>query len=220
MSEVNQDQNQNTQSSEQKKYAGKFDTVEQLEEGYKNSAKVFQENENLKKQLETFTKAPDDYLRPDGVELQDNDLDEVKRLAKSAGLTQEHFNRLAKDWSARKQSKKQAFEEKIKALGEENLNVLKDYVAKHYPEKVADAVLDKLIKDDSAREAALKHREQLLNSTTPGLSKVNGGYGYSVTYNDVLKAREAHQSNKSNMKLRDNYLRLTAEYAKQQKQGA
>lgn len=203
------------QTQEERKYAGKFSTIEQLEEGYKNSAKVYQENESLKNQLEEISKAPDEYIQPQGVQLGETDLNTVTNLAKNAGLTQKHFEKLALGWANRNQSKQQAFEQKIKEIGDETINVLKDYVSKNYPDKVADTVLKKLITDKEARQSALTHRTQTLNSAAPGFSKVNMGLSYTVTHEDVLKARSAAQSQPSNLKMRDRYIALTAEYVKQ-----
>ena len=75
-------------------YAGKFKTVEELEAGYNNSAKVFQENEEVKRRLEESTKVPDDYQTPSDVQLHDNDIAQLKNAAKSSGLTQAQFDKL------------------------------------------------------------------------------------------------------------------------------
>lgn len=198
------------QENAERKYAGKFDTVEQLEEGYKNSAKIYQENEALKKQLQT----PEDYLKPEGIALDDKNYEELKQLAKSTGLTQGHFDKLCNEWQAKITKKKEKVEAAFKEVGEENINVLKDYVSKNYPEKIAQTVLKKLVLDKEAREAALKHREALLNTSVPGVNRVNAA-GYNVTYNDVLKAREQHLKNNKDAKLRDQYVKITAEFAKQ-----
>ena len=48
-------------------YAGKFKTVEELEAGYNNAAKVYQDNADLQKKYEeaqNALKAPDDYQIP------------------------------------------------------------------------------------------------------------------------------------------------------------
>ena len=65
-------------------YAGKFKTVEELEAGYNNAAKVYQDNADLQKKYEeaqNALKAPDDYQIPQGIELHDNDIRDLKDSA-------------------------------------------------------------------------------------------------------------------------------------------
>lgn len=200
------------QQMEEIRYAGKFRTVEELEAGYKNAAKVYQENEALKKQLEEVNKVPDDYLVPQGLEL---DVSEVKRIAKNAGLTQTQFEKLSFETQAKIRSEQENQARMVKELGEENLNILKDYVNNNYPEKIADAVMDKIIKDPDARNIALNHRTKLLNSSVPGLGST--GTNYAIQYDDVIKARDNANKNPSNLKARDSYLNVLSAYAKQNK---
>lgn len=218
MTSENQNQNQN-QNSGDKLYAGKFKTVEELETGYTNAAKVYQENETLKKQVTDATKVPDDYSTPTGVALHEADLAETKRLAKESGMTQAQYEKFVKQTEAKSRSQHETFEAAKKEIGADQLNILQDYVKKAYPEKLHDAVLKTLIKDKDARAAALEHRQKLLNNRVPGMETPGAGYDHDVTYDDVLKAREAHQKNKGDMKLRKRYLDMTARYAHAKKQG-
>jgi hypothetical protein len=190
--------------------------VEELEAGYKNAAKVYQENENLKKQIESLAKAPEEYVIAKDMRLAEDDLNAIKDMAKNASLTQSQFEALALEHESRAVAKQKAREQAFKEVGEENLNVLKDYVAKSYPEKVAESVLEKLVLDKEAREAALAHRQQLLNSAVPGMNKTSYA-NYQIEYEDVLKARDESQKSPHLVKLRDRYLNLMAQYANQRK---
>lgn len=207
----NDQQNENTE----KLYAGKFKTVEDLEAGYNSSAKVFQENNDLKKRLEDISRVPDDYAPPSEIALHESDLAEAKRLAKESGMTQSQFERFAKQQEAKAKKQLEDFENAKKEIGPDKLNVLQDYIKNYYPEKMQDTVLKTLIKNKEAREAAFAHREQLLNNTAPGMHRPGRPFDHRVTYDDVLKARAALQERKGDMKLRKRYLDLTAAYAHQ-----
>jgi hypothetical protein len=206
--------NQNQDQANEIIYAGKFKTVEELENGYKNAAGVFNENETLKKKLSEFTSVPEDYQRPMDVELPDDYIQDIKTLAKNAGLTQTQFEKLARESKERTEAQKVKFNEAQKELGEDNLNILKDYVKKYYPEKVGDAILKTLITDKEARAAAMAHRQVLLNNTVPGVGAVTVG-GYRVTREDVLKQRAELQKRPHDLKARDKYINLMSQYADQ-----
>jgi hypothetical protein len=202
-----------------KLYAGKFKTVEELEVGYNNSAKVFQENSDLKKKLDEVSRVPDDYNPPQGIALHETDLAEAKRLAKESGMTQSQFERFAKEQESKSRKMVDDFEAAKKDIGADKLNLLQDYIKNYYPEKIQDHMLKTLIKNKEAREAAFAHREQLLNSSAPGMGTPSRPFEYRVQYDDVLKAREAHQKNKSDPKLRKRYLDITSAYAHQKDNG-
>lgn len=197
------------------KYAGKFDTIEQLEEGYKNSAKVYQENENLKKQLEGYN-APDDYLKPANVDVSEAEIEDIKAIAKNSNLTQAQFEKLVQETQVRSQRRIKSLEEKRKAIGDEQYSVMQDYVSKYYPPEVADTILNKLVVDDKARAAALSHRDKALNTAVPGMNKINPA-SYRIEYDDVLKARTAHEGNRGSINLRNKYINLLAAYTSQNK---
>ncbi len=204
-----------TDDQNDKLYAGKFKTVEELEVGYKNSLPVFQENENLKKKVDEATKVPDDYNTPADVALHDSDIAEAKRLAKESGMTQGQYERFARQQHAKSAKQSEDFENAKKEIGADNLNILQDYVNNTYPEKLRPSILKNLIKDKDARGAAMEHRTQLLNNTVPGMNKTSRPFDHRVTYNDILKAREEHQARKGDAKLKKRYLDLTAAYAHQ-----
>jgi hypothetical protein len=203
----------NTQT-EVKLYAGKFKTVEELEAGYKNSLPTFQENEQLKVKLEEASKVPDSYLNPSDIQHDVNRIADIQARAKSAGMTQAQYEKFLRDDKARVDSRTASFENAKKEVGEETLNILKDYVNKHYPKELEDNMLNTFIGNKEARQAALNHRAQLLNNQVPGMQKT-GALGYAVTDDDVKKAYEAKEKNSGDMKARNHYLNMVAAKAAQ-----
>lgn len=202
-------------NNEEKLYAGKFKTVEELEAGYKNSLPTFQENENLKKRLEEITAVPSDYINPSDIELDENRVSDIKARAKEAGLTQAQYEKLVAGDKRRVEDYKKNFETAKKEVGEETINVLKDYVSKHYPKELQDGILNTLIGNKEARQSALNHRQQLLSNKVPGVGKPSYG-NYNVTQEDIDKAYVAKEKNRGNIKARDHYLNLIAMKANQE----
>jgi len=171
-------------------YAGKFKTVEELEAGYNNAAKVYQDNEDLKSKYDSVTKVPDDYAIPQGIELHENDVANIKKTAKESGLTQAQFDKLAMAQNQSVKSKFESFENSKKEIGVDNLNLLQDFISKSYPEKAGAALLKEAIKNKEVRDAILEQRKQALNSSVPGTNKVSTGSYNQVTHKDVHEARE------------------------------
>ena len=177
-------------------YAGKFKTVEELEAGYNNAAKVYQENEELKGKYTSLTTIPDEYAVPADVTLHDNDLAEIKRAAKDSGLTQAQFDKLALAQNQSVKSKLESFENSKKEIGADNLNLLQDFIKNTYPEKAGEALLKEAIKNKEVRDALLAQRTQALNSSVPGVNKVSTGNYNQVTHEDVKKARDVMNSSR------------------------
>ena len=171
-------------------YAGKFKTVEELEAGYNNAAKVYQENEELKGKYTSLTTIPDEYAIPADVTLHENDLAEIKKAAKDSGLTQAQFDKLALAQNQTVKSKLESFENSKKEIGADNLNLLQDFIKNTYPEKAGDALFKEAIKNKEVRDALLAQRTQALNSSVPGVNKVSTGNYNQVTHEDVKKARD------------------------------
>ncbi len=176
--------------NDEKLFAGKFKTVEELEAGYKNSLPTFQENEALKRQVTELTSVPESYLNPDDVQIEESRINDIKARAKEAGLTQAQYDKMLRGDKTRVENNKQNFEKVKKELGDETINILKDYVAKNYPKELHENMVNTFIGNKDARQAALNHRDLLLNNQIPGMNKVSTG-GYTVTRDDVLKARDA-----------------------------
>lgn len=170
-------------------YAGKFKTVEELEAGYNNAAKVYQDNEDLKKKFDETTKVPDDYAVSSDVGLHENDLAQLKEAAKESGLTQAQFDKLASKQNQTVKSKFESFENAKKEIGADNLNLLQDFISKSYPEKAGEVLLKEAIKNKDLRETLLNQRKEALNSSVPGTNKVSTGSYNQVTHKDVHEAR-------------------------------
>lgn len=158
-----------------RKYAGKYETVEDLEKAYTNIRQTHSENENLKSELAKLKSAPDEYKLPEGVLLQADDLIDLKAIARTANLSQDHFEKLAGEMSSRAKSRQEKYESRKKELGEEKLNVLHDFVKKVYPANVQDAIINKCIEDNNAMSDILNQRDKLLNSQAPGMNTGNAG---------------------------------------------
>jgi hypothetical protein len=208
-----------TNQDEQKLYAGKFKTVEELEAGYKNSLPTFQENEALKKQLADATKVPEVYLNPEDVAgIEANRIADIQARAKEAGMTQAQYEKFLRSDKARVDQNQQSFEKMRKDVGEETLNLLTDYVSKNYPKEMHDNMIKSFIVNKEARTAALNHRNQLLNNQVPGMNRPAAG-GYRVTQEDVNKAYAAKEKNPHDMKARQAYLNILAAQAEQRQAG-
>lgn len=196
-------------------YAGKFKTIEELEAGYNNAAKVYQENEELKTKYNSVTSVPDEYNIPADVILHDNDIAQLKATAKESGLTQAQFERLAKKQTELVQSKLNDFENAKKEVGIDNLNLLQDFLNKTYPDKVADKMLKEAIKDKDLRAQLLDQRTKMLNSSVPGGNKVSISNYNSVTHEDVHKARNVMMNSrgKARVEAQKRYVALSSQLA-------
>ncbi len=196
-------------------YAGKFKTVEELEAGYNNAAKVYQDNADLQKKFDETTKVPDDYAVPQGIELHDNDILNIKNTAKASGLTQSQFDKIALAQNQTVKSKFEAFENSKKEIGVDNLNLLQDFIGKAYPEKAGEAMLKEAIKNKDVRDAILAQRTQALNSSVPGVNKVSVGSYNNVTHKDLIQAREEMMGSrgKARVAAQKRYVNLSAQLA-------
>jgi len=209
------------QNNDTKLYAGKFKTVEELEAGYKNSLPTFQENEQLKAKVAELGTIPDQYLNPADVELDQNRLTALQARAKAAGMTQAQYEKYVRNEKAVQEQGQQQFENLRKELGEQDLNLLKDYVNKNFPtytDSVKESFLNTLIVNKEARTAALNHRTQLLNNQVPGMNKTPA-LGYAVTQEDIDKAYKAKNAQPNNLQLRNNYINLLKARGEQKRAG-
>lgn len=204
-------------ASETKLYANKFKTVEDLEAGYNNAAKVYQENESLKKKFEEVTKIPDEYMTPSDVVLENTDVAEIKAIAKSSSLTQAQYEKLIKESHSRVVTSKNAFETAKKEIGADNLNIIQDFVKKQYGEKVSNTLMNSIITNKELREEILSQRQSALNSATPGMGRASGSGYHEVTHKDVMAARDqmTKSRGKAQVEARNHYLSLQKRIAAQ-----
>ncbi len=217
---INNDNDNGGGGTGEKLYAGKFKTVEELEAGYKNSLPTFQENETLKQKVQELSTIPETYMNPTDVELDASRLTDIQARAKEASMTQKQYEAFVRSDKARIDKYKQTFEQAKKDVGEETMNILTDYVGKHYPKELQDNIMNTFIGNKEARQAALNHRQQLLSNQVPGMQKTAATGGYRVTDEDVKKAYQAKESNRGDMKARLHYMNLISTQAEQrQNQG-
>jgi len=201
--------------NEIKLYAGKFKSIEDLEAGYNNAAKVYQDNEDLKKRIEESTRVPDDYQIPSDVALHESDINDLKQAAKESGLTQVQFEKLALKQNQSVKSKVESFESAKKEIGADNLNLLQDFISKSFPDKVADKLLKEAIKDKDLRAQLMEQRTKALNSSVPGSSNVSVGTYNNVTHEDVKKARDVMMASRGRARVeaQKRYVALSSQLA-------
>ncbi len=188
-----------------KLYAGKYKSIEELEKAYKNSAKVFNENKSLQEKLKSY-EVPESYSLPE-VSLAEPVLNDLQKLAKSAGLNQEQFNKTIISMQEQQQHYQTQLEERKKQLGSQ-LKVVEDYVTKNYPPSLHNTVLNTILGDENAMSDAMKHRDQVLNSQVPGLS--NQRANLSDPYEgrtELLNVAKEYQKNPTE-KNRKRYINL------------
>ena len=145
--------------------------------------------------------------------LEENRVSELKARAKEAGMTQAQYEKFVRSDKARVDQNNTNFENAKKEVGEPTINTLKDYIAKQYPPELADSMLNTFIGNKSAREAALKHRDQVLNNSIPGMGKQAPPSGYNVSPEDVRKAYDAKEKDPHNPAKRQAYLNLLSQQA-------
>lgn len=200
------------------KYANKFNSIEDLEKGYNeaysNNSKLVNEKKELSSKLEESTKIPDDYSVPEEAKfLSEKDINELKEMAKESQLTQKHFDKFIVRKAIDTKQRTEAIENSKKEIGEDQLNIVKDYVKKVYPDKLQETVLNKVINDKEALKEALFHREKILNTSVPGISNVSHPHP-DVTWEDVKKAHAAKEANPKDFKALDRYIKINEAYAK------
>jgi hypothetical protein len=197
--------------TEPKLWAGKYKSPEDLEEGYNKIRNTYTENQELKKQLQSFTTVPDDYQTTD-VGLRQEQIQELKQIAKNAGLNQDQFFKTAKEMQDRINYQFEILEQRKKEIGEKDLNLLTDYVSKQYPEKLQETVLNKIIKDKEAMTEAMNHRSKILNSQVPGMDTGTGQQEEKYSgQKELVEAAKAHHKDPRNNALKERYIKIAAE---------
>jgi hypothetical protein len=195
-----------------KLYAGKFKSVEDLENGYKQSLPLYQKNQELESQIKQHTYVPEDYKLPENVKMRDTQINELKKLAKNAGLNEDQFSRAALSVNDNIQNQMKAFEERQKSVGEEKMNLTKSFVDKRFEgfsDDFKTNVLNQIIMDDNTMNDALRQREQDLNTAVPGSGRTSTTT-YSSQYDDArtelgkLGIAAMHKPN--DMKIRAQYI--------------
>lgn len=196
--------------TEEKLYAGKYKTIEDLEAAVIGKDKEYTKIFNELGEFKSKYSVPEDYQVEEGLDIADSELSELKKLAKQAGLTQNQFLSTTKQIAQRNKSLKQQLEDQRKNIGEEKLKLLDDYVTRAYPDKIKPIVLNHLIQDKQAMSEALDHRDKLLNTSIPGIKGGEASAG-SQRYDgeaELLQAARESQADPRDMHKRDRYLKL------------
>lgn len=201
-----------------KLYAGKYKSVEELSNAYENLQQKYSQTSDEKKRLEERYRAPDDYRVSATHALSENELSQVREEAKLASLNQEQFDVLVKRKSDEAINRKQRADKIREELGDEKINVLKDYVAKNYPPAIGKEMLEKVILDEKLRTEAFQHRDLTLSNTSPGIGTTSDVYA-KVTKTELEELAIKVDKNPANLELRDLYLKKLGIYSKQKKQG-
>jgi len=160
-----------------KLYAGKFKSVEDLEHGYKQNSGLYQRNKELEAEIQKLKSVPDDYSVPKDVALRDAQVNELKMIAKRAGLNEDQFAGAAQALNENASQQLNAFAERKESLGEEKLNLLKGFVEKNFngfDNNFRETMFNQIIRDDKTMSDAMQQREQQLNSQVPGMSGTAG----------------------------------------------
>lgn len=152
---------------------GKYKTPEDLENGYvskdREYTKLATEHTSLKKQYEEVATVPESYHVPEGIAaLPAVEIATMKQLAKSAKLSQLHFEGIVREAEAERQAANDKLENAKKTLGDASVNVLSDYVKKYYPEPLHHTIFTHLLTDETARSAAMSDRDRRLDNKIPG----------------------------------------------------
>lgn len=175
-------------------YCGKYKTVEELEAAHNNSAKLYQEKQDLERKakelelkFEESRKVPDSYQLDEKVSLPESEKTELTALARQAGMTQDQFSKYVLQLAERRKAEQDELA-KSKVERGDKLKQVEEYIAKEYPSELKDLIIDRAIRDKSAFEAIMKHREQRLNTSIPGAGAVTVAGGFKqVTDEDVRK---------------------------------
>lgn len=191
-----------------KKLAGKYDTVEALEEGYKNSSKEALKFKQLADESEAKLKAyvaPEDYVLPEGMTAPDESVTLLKGIAKEAGMTQSQFEKslfkLATIETEASKKKTEEIEAKQKAKAEAlakidpaELALVQDFASRKLPKPLADAMLEN-ITNPEVFEAAKSLRAKVLDNRLFMATGTDTAMLKTITDEDVkIAQKEFHDA--------------------------
>lgn len=197
---------------QEKLLAGKFKSVEDLENAYKSSAKVFQENEELKKMIQV----PETYELPADNKISEDQIENIRIVAKNSGLSQHQFEKMVIEANKLALNNVEKLEKSKKEIGDFTLNMLDDYVSAHYAPELKEKVMNDLVRNPTLRDAAMRHREQLLDKRIPGMNAtVTSNPVGAVSSDELQKAIRESNNNPADINLRNKMIDLINRKAKQ-----
>lgn len=192
--------------------AGKFDSFDGLVKAYKNSAKVYQENQELKKLIEI----PETYELPSDNKISEDQIENIRLVAKNSGLSQHQFEKMVIEANKLALNNVEKLEKSKKEIGDFTLNMLDDYVSAHYAPELKEKVMNDLVRNPTLRDAAMRHREQLLDKRIPGMNATVTSNPVGTVSNDELqKAIRDSNNNPADVNLRNKMIDLINRKAKQ-----
>jgi len=216
MSDVINTQDTGNTATTETLYLGKFKKIEDLENGYTQLEQTYTKTAAEKKQLEDKFRTPEDYSVLANHSLSDSDLSSLRDEAKSAALTQDQFNQLIKKRSDEKEQHIGKIKKLRDDLGEDKVNVLKDYVDKHYPPLVRAEMLEKVMLNEQLRLEAFQHRERTLNNHVPNHGTPPDVYT-KITHSELLELGREAAAKPNDVDLQNRYIKRTAQYVAQNK---
>ena len=160
-----------------KLYAGKFKSVEDLEHGYNQSLPLYQKNQKLESDIQKLKLVPENYSVPSDLSLRDSQINELKMMAKRAGMNEDQFAGAARALNENSSQQLNAFAARKESVGEEKMNLLKGFVEKNFSgfdDGFRETMFNQIIRDDKNMSDAMQQREQQLNSQVPGMSGTAG----------------------------------------------
>lgn len=177
------------------KWGGKFDNPKQLEEHYnKLQGTVGRENAQLKKELESLKVVPEKYQVPDDIAFTSSEeIEFIDKLARNSQLNQTSYDKLLREYE---NDAKQSYvdrELKKKEIGEDNINLITDFVQELFPVSLQSTVLNQAIRSKDVMTDLLSLRDKALNSSTPGMSTAQSG-STSATETGLVTDKEVRQA--------------------------
>lgn len=164
------------QETQDRLYAGKFKTVEELEKGYRESLPVHIKNKELEERLSKIGSVPNEYMVPVGIELSQDKVREIQHISKEAGMNQDQFSNAVKAASIEYHEKMTRLEERKAEIGEQKVNMVKSYLDRNFNsfgEDVKNDLFLKTIENPATMEQIMNDRESQLNSTIPGTDRIS-----------------------------------------------
>lgn len=164
------------------KYANKYETPEQLESAYNanvgEAMKIKGERDQLAAELSKF-KAPDNYLLPAGVTLDEKDSGLLVDLAKKGGLSQDQFAKIASETAAMTQTLTKAQQEAQATAQKNRTEKLSKYdkleldsTVKFFEDEFGDMakpLIDR-IDDDSVFNKLKGVKQKMTTNALPGMN--------------------------------------------------
>ena len=134
--------------SEPVKYAGIYDTVEALENGYKSSQAEYNKVSTRAKELEqelSKYKKPDNYARPDGIA--DDIYNRASDHANKYNYTQDQFDSYLNNYNTKKSDSANIINTAKSYLGEEQVNSAIENIKSSFGDSLANQILDNITPD-------------------------------------------------------------------------